>query len=200
MRMAVSSTVMLLGLALTLWSPAGLTQPDREFVFTDEDGHLMVRFPGSGATGLDASQAEEILNAEFSTMVHDRLRADLLFAAEPRDAEWAAWMEPQIEKHVERAGPAFSDVFVECRAASCRIVLEQPGHRTVPEHRLVLETVEESVKSFVAVHQQHFEPVFMIVAYDQLTETSHIKAFLRRTGDSANDPTRIFSGVVPSPG
>lgn len=182
MRIVVSSTAILLGLALTLWPPSGRTQPDRDFVFTDEDGHLVVRFPGTGATGLDSSQADEILNAEFSSMVHDRLRADLLFAAEPPDADWAAWMEPQIEQHVEHAGPSFSNIFVECRAVSCRIVMEQPGHWTVTEHQAVLETVAASIQAFVATHRQHFEPVYMMTAYDQETETSHIKAFLRRTG------------------
>jgi hypothetical protein len=169
-------------LALTIWPQCGLTQSDREFVFADEEGHLVVRFPGSGATGLNPSQADEILNAEFSSMVHDRLRADLLFEAEPRDADWAAWMEPQIEKHVKHAGPEFSDIFTECRAASCRVVMEQPVHWSVTQHRAVLEPVQESVEAFIAAHQQHFEAVFMITAYDQETETSHIKVFLRRAG------------------
>ena len=79
-------------------------------------------------------------------MVHDRLRADLLFEDEPRDAEWALSMEPQIEQHVKHAGPDFSDLFVECRAASCRVIMEQPLHWTVPEHQAVLETVQESLE------------------------------------------------------
>lgn len=53
-------------------------------------------------------------------MVHDRLHADLSFENEPRDPEWASSMEPEIERHVERTAPAFSDLYVECRAASCR--------------------------------------------------------------------------------
>jgi hypothetical protein len=67
-------------------------------------------------------------------MVHDRLRADLLFEAEPPDAEWAAWMEPQIEKHVMHGDPQFSDIFVERRVAPCRIVVEQPVHWSVAQH------------------------------------------------------------------
>jgi hypothetical protein len=193
MRVSVSSTIILLGSVLTIWPQPGRTQSDRDFVFTDEEGHLVVRFPGTGATGLDSSQAEEILNAEFSSMVHDRLRADLLFEAEPRDADWAAWMEPQIEKHVKHAGPEFSDIFIECRAVSCRIVMEQPVHWSVTQHQAVLETVQESVEAFIAAQRQHFEPVFMITAYDQETETSHIKAFLRRTGHArlAGRPGRL---------
>jgi hypothetical protein len=46
----------------------------------------------------------------------------------------------------------------------------------------VLETAQESVEVLITAHRQHFEPVFMITAYDQETETSHIKVFLRRTG------------------
>jgi hypothetical protein len=182
MRASVSSAVISLGLALAMWPQSGRTQSDRDFVFTDLEGHLVLRFAGTSAAGLDSSQAEEILNAEFSTMVHDRLRADLLFEDEPRDPDWAASMEPQIEEHVKHAGPTFSDIFVECRAASCRLIMEQPIHWSVPAHQAVLETVQKSFEAFIAARRQHFEPIFMITAYYQETETSHIKAFLRRTG------------------
>ena len=180
MRASVSSAVISLGLALAISPQYGRTQSDRDFVFTDLDGHLVIRFAGTGTTGLDSSQADEILNAEFSRMVHDRLRADLLFEDEPRDPEWALSMEPQIEQHVKHAGPEFSDLFIECRAASCRVIMEQPVHWSVPEHQAVLETVQESLEAFIAARRQHFEPVFMITAYYQEFETSHIKAFLRR--------------------
>src|SRR5690606_16574639 len=113
--------------------------------------------------------------------VHDRLRADLIFEDEPRDPEWAASMEPQIEQHVKHAGPDFSGIFTECRAASCRVIMEQGRHWTVPEHRAVLETVQESLESFIAARGQHFERTFMITAYYQENETPHIKAFLQRT-------------------
>lgn len=154
----------------------------------------MVRFHGTGATGLDSSQADEILNAELSSMVHDRLRADLLFESEPRDAGWAAQMEPQIEQHIKHAGAEFTEIFVECHAASCRVVMEQPMHRSVTEHQAVLETVQDSVEAFIAAHQEHFNPVFMITAYDQEPETPHIKVFLRR---SQSDPTS-GANVIPS--
>lgn len=191
MRASVSSAVIALGLALAMWPQSGRTQSDRDFVFADLDGHLVIRFAGSGATGLDESQAYEILNAEFSTMVHDRLHADLVFGNEPRDPKWAASMEPQIEEHVKHAGPEFSDILIECRAASCRVIMEQPGHWSVPEHQAVLETVQESLEAFIAAHRQHFEPVFMITAYDQESETSHIKAFLRRTKKVRKDQNNI---------
>jgi hypothetical protein len=181
MRTSVSSAIISLGLVLLMWPQYGQAQSDRDFVFTDLDGHLVVRFVGTGATGLDSSQVDEISNAEFSSMVHDRLRADLLFAVEPRDPEWALAMEPQIEQYVKHAGTDFSDLFVECRAASCRVIIEQSVRWSVPEHQAVLETVQESLEAFIATRLQHFEPVFMITAYDQEFETSHIKAFLRRT-------------------
>lgn len=181
MRASLSTAIVSLGLALTVWPQSGRTQSDRDFVFTDLEGHLVIRFAGTGGIGLDASQAYEVLNAEFSTMVHDRLHADLIFEDEPRDADWARLMEPQIADHVMHAGPEFSGISVECRAASCRIIMEQPVHWSVSEHRVVLETVQESLEAFIASRHRHFEPVFLITAYDQEYETSHIKAFLRRT-------------------
>lgn len=181
MQASLSSAIIPLGLVLAMWSQAGRTQSDRDFVFTDLDGHLVIRFAGTGATGLNSTQAYEVLNAEFSTMVHDRLHADLVFEDEPRDADWAASMEPQIAEHVMHAGPEFSDIFVACRAASCRVIMEQPVHWSVPEHRAVLEAVQESLEAFIASRRQHFAPVFLITAYYQEYETSHIKAFLRRT-------------------
>lgn len=182
MRASVSCAVIAAVSALTMWSEFGRTQSDREFVFADEDGHLIVRFVGAGVTGLDESQVYEISNAEFSSMVHDRLHADLRFEDEPRDPDWAASIVPDIEAHVRHAGPEFSAVFIECRAASCRLVLEQPGNWSVPEQHTVLETVQASLEQFIAGRQQHFEPGFMITAYDQQFQIPHIKAFLRRAG------------------
>lgn len=188
MRVYVSSAIISLALALAMWSPGARTQPDRDYVFTDEDGHLVIRFAGAGNTGLDSSQAYEILNQEFSRMVHDRLHADLQFQDEPLDPDWAASMEPKIKAHVKGAGPEFSAILVACRAASCRVIMEQPMHWSVPEHQAQLGIVQESLETFIAAHRQHFEPEFLITAYYQETETSHIKAFLRRTGEAARSP------------
>jgi hypothetical protein len=191
MRALVSTAVVSLGLALTTWPQSGRAQSDRDFVFTDEEGHLVIRFVGIGAAGLDPSQAYEILNAEFSRMVHDRLHADLKFQDEPRDPDWAASMEPRIEshvRHVDYGDAGFSDIFVECRAASCRIIMEQPVHFGVQEHQAVLGSVQQSLEAFIATHRQHFEPGFMITAYDQANETPHIKAFLSRSGSLPAGP------------
>jgi hypothetical protein len=182
MRARVLFIVIALGLSVSLSPQSGQAQLDRDFVFTDEDGHLVVRFVGTGATGLDASQSYEILNAEFSSMVHDRLHADLRFEDEPRDTAWAQSIEAQIDQHLDHTGFEFSDVFIECRADSCRVVMEQPRHWSVPEHQAALETVQQSVEEFIAARPEQFQPVFMIAAYDQKDQISHIKAFLRRTG------------------
>ncbi len=188
MRAFVSSAVISLGLAVAVWPQGGRAQSDRDYVFTDEEGHLVIRFTGIGDTGLDSSRAYEVLNQEFSRMVHDRLHADLRFQDEPPDPDWAAVMEPRIAEHVQQAGPEFSDIVVACRAASCRLIMEHPRHWTVPEHQALLGIVQESLETFIAAHRQQFEPELMMTAYDQQTETSHIKAFLRRTGQAAPLP------------
>ncbi len=181
MRATVSFAV-ILGLALAIRPQFGQAQSDRDFVFTAEDGHLVLRFVGVTDAGLDSTQAYEVLNQEFSRMIHDRLHADLKFQAEPQDPDWAASMEPQIEAHVRHAGPEFSDIIVACRAATCRVIMEQPTHWSVAEHQAVLQTVQESLEAFIAAHRHDFEPVFLITAYDKENETAHIKAFLSRAG------------------
>ncbi len=182
MRVFVSAAAILLGLALAGWPPSGRAQSYRDFVFTDLQGHLVLRFAGLGPAGLDSSQLDEFLDSEFSTMVHDHLRADLLFEDEPPDPRWAASMEPQLAQRVKHAGPAFSAIAAECRAASCRLTMEQPGHWSVAAQLDVLETVQASLGAFIAAHPRDFERAFMITAYDKQFETAHIKAFLRRKG------------------
>ena len=157
------------------------TQSDRDYVFTDGDGHLILRFTGRGGADLDEAQAYEILNQEFSRMVHDRLHADIQFAEERRDPQWAATMEPRIAAHLQQIDVHMSDVIVQCRALSCRVIVEQPGHRDIPEHQVTLGTVQDSLEYFVEQHPEHFLPGFLITAYFQETSTSHVKAFLRRT-------------------
>jgi hypothetical protein len=182
MRTFALSALICLALVSTVVWPQSVRPPsDRDFVFTDEDGHLVIRF--AGAARLNSTQIDEVSNAEFSRMVHDRLRADLQFEVEPRDPDWAASMAPQIKQHVETAGPDFSGIYVECRAVSCRVTLEQPVHwSSVPAHQAVLETVQKSLEAFIAARPEDFERVFMITAYYQEYQTSHIKAFLSRTG------------------
>jgi len=188
MRLSGPTALLLLTLTVSGWPVPGSAQSDRDFVFTDEEGHLVIRFTGTGPTGLDSAQRYEILNAEFSSMVHDRLHADIQFAAEPHDPEWAAVMEPEIAGHARHAGPEFSSVIVECRAVSCRIILEQPGHWSdVEQHRSVLATVQGSLDTFIRSNPEQFEPGFMITAYYQISESSHIKAFLRRVANGKTE-------------
>lgn len=186
MRALILSAVLSLGLALAMWPENGQTQTHRDFVFADLEGHLIIRFAGIGAGGLSPAQVEEVSNSEFSSMVHDRMHADLVFEAERRDPAWAATMEPQIAEHMKHAGPEFSGVHAECRAESCRVIMEQTRHWTVPEHRAVLETVQKSVEAFIASHPQDFGRTFMLAAYYQEYETPQIKAFLQRTGPASH--------------
>ena len=173
--------VNLLLVALAIGPTDGRAQSGRDFVFNDEDGHLLIRFTGIGAEGLDPTQVDEISNQEFSRMVHDRLRADLRFDVEPRDADWAAFMAPQIARHIEHsAGHQFSDITTECRAASCRVIMEQPGEWSLAGQLVVLNDVETSLETFVASHRDEFKAGFMITAYYQDFKTPHIKVFLSR--------------------
>ncbi len=155
-------------------------QDERDFVFTDEDGHLVLRFAGSEPGGLEPDQVDEIVNAEFSTMVHDRLRADLRFDTEPVDSEWADPMQARLEEHLNGEGLSFSAVEVECRSASCRLVLEHDVRWRLPEHRSRMGGVQRVIQDFMRADPGSFEPVFLITAYDQELETPHIKAFLER--------------------
>lgn len=171
-----------IGVAILVWPQLSAAQDNRDFVFADEDGHLVLRFAGAPFGGLSADQADEILNAEFSIMVHDRLRADLRFEAEPVDSTWASVTEPALSKLVSETELEFSAITVECRSTSCRLILE---HTRLPisEHRGMLEIVQRGLHAFVETNPSSFDPVFLIAAYDQLRETPSIKAYLRRAPD-----------------
>ncbi len=180
MRFSALTIAASFGLAVAVWPQLATTQDERVFVFTDEEGHLVLRFAGSEPGGLDTDQVDEIVNAEFSTMVHDRLRADIRFDSEPVDAQWADSMQPRIERHVRETGPEFSATNVECRSASCRLVLEHTSRWRVSEHQSLMGNVQLVIQAFIESNPASFEPVFLITAYDQELETPHIKAFLRR--------------------
>lgn len=156
-------------------------QNDRDFVFRDEDGHLLLRFVNLPPAGLSTTQRDDVLNSEFSTMVHDHLRADLRFEAEPPDAVWAAAMEPQIDSYLEDRLEGFSSTMVECRAASCRMVLEHTTRYALHEHEIILGEVQRVIQAFLDAHPEDFERAFMIAAYEQQGFLPHIKAFISRT-------------------
>jgi hypothetical protein len=185
MRFSVLTIAASIGLAVVAWPRPAATQDGRDFVFTDPEGHLVLRFAGSEPGGLEPDQIDEIVNAEFSTMVHDRLRADIRFDTEPVDSEWAELMEPQIAMYLGETGPDFwsisPDITVRCRSASCRLLLEHTRRLQVSEHRLLMGRVQRALQAFMESNPASFEPVFLMAAYDQELEVPHIKAFLRRT-------------------
>jgi hypothetical protein len=184
MRFSALIITVSFSLAVAVCPQLAATQDDRDFVFTDEEGHLVLRFAGSEPGGLEPDQFDEIVNAEFSTMVHDRLRADLRFDTEPVDSEWAESMEPRVAMYLGETGPDFwsiiADITVECRSASCRLLLEHTRRLGVSEHRMLMWSVQRALQAFMESNPASFEPVFLMAAYDQEREVPHIKAFLRR--------------------
>ena len=91
-------------------------------------------------------------------------------------------MESAIAGHLMHADLRLSNVIAECRASTCRVIMEHPSHLSVTKHQDALDIAQRSLEAFISDHEPAFDPVFMITAYDQETETPHIKAFLRRTG------------------
>jgi hypothetical protein len=165
---------------VAVWPGAAAAQGAGDFVFTDAEGHLVLRFAGAEASGLDASQFEEIANVELSTMVHDRLRADAVFEVEPVDSTWAESMAARVAEHVRQAGSEFSEVHVECRSASCRLVLDHPSTWSVEAHRALMRVAQRIVQAFIEANPATFEPVFLIAAHYQEPERPYMKLFLRR--------------------
>jgi hypothetical protein len=155
-------------------------QGDRDFVFNDEDGHLVLRFVGAGRE-LDSNQRDEIVNAELSAMVHDRLRADLRFDVEPIDPEWAGPAQTRIQTYLSDAALEYSTLTIECRSATCRIVFEHLTRLGISEHQSLMSSVQGLLEKFIKTHPASFEPVILMTAYDQANQTPHIKAFLSRT-------------------
>lgn len=172
-----------MALALAAWQPGAAAQEAREFVYTDDEGHLVLRFAGARPGSLDASQIEEIVNVHLSTMVHDRLRADSLFEAEPVDAQWASRLEPRIERHVADSAPEFTSISVECRSASCRLVLEHERTWSVSAHQTMMDTAQRALRSFIEAEADGFEHVFLIAGHYQEPERPYTKVFMRRAGD-----------------
>lgn len=154
-------------------------QGDRDFVFNDEDGLLVLRFVGAGPE-LSPSQRDEIVNQEFSQMVHDRLRADLRFDVEPRDSAWALPIKTRLDSYLREQAPEFSTYTVECRSASCRIVLEHTSLLSISEQQDLMSRVQQILLRFIDRESPAFEPVFLMSAFDQGNDLPHIKAFLQR--------------------
>jgi len=179
MRFPVSGLLTCLILATAAAPRLAGAEGDRDFVFVDEDGHIVFRFAGSGPGRPTDDQMEEIIDQEFSVMVHDRLRADLLFEAEPMDSRWADTTEPRLAELVTEMKLDFSMIDIACRSASCRLLLEHE-RLNVSEHTSLMGEVQRAIHAFNEADPAGFEHVFLITAYDQLDQTPHVKAFLRR--------------------
>lgn len=163
---------------------AAATQGERDFVFTDEEGHMVLRFAGTGSSGLDADQMHEIINVSLSTMVHDKLQADVAFEAEPADPAWAEIMVPRVERHVLAGELELSAIDVECRALSCRLILEHEGTPSVAQHQALMGDVQRLIRAFVD-GDGRFSPIFLIAAWYQEPEPPLLKVYLQRTDGAA---------------
>ena len=168
--------------ALLLWTPALFAQNNREFVFDDEEGHLVLRFVGLGPAGMTESQRAEVVNAELSSMVHDHLRADILFETEAVDAEWATATEQHILSNLPHPGTDYADVVIECGSQTCRIRLEQAVYRDISGHRNELTRLQEDIQRLVDADPERFEATYMIAAYEKLRFAPAIKLYLKRSG------------------
>jgi hypothetical protein len=161
-------------------APLAPAQGVSDFIFTDEEGHLVLRYVGVTPTAMTPHQREEIVNSEFSSMVHDRLRADILFDDEPPDAAWAEKLEPMLEAHILGANAGLVAAEAECRAESCRLFIDHPATWTVPEHEVLVPVVQKVLQDFMDVHPASFEPVFLIAAHYQVPDPPFIKVYLKR--------------------
>jgi len=155
----------------------------REFVFDDEEGHLVMRFVGLGPDGLSPTQRDEVVNAEFSSMVHDHLRADIRFEVEPVDLEWGPAMEARIRNDLASPGPEFSNVEIECRSESCRIRLEHAARWDIAEQQAQLDRFSLMIDQIIEDNPASFETAYMIAAYEKLRFLPHIKGYLRRCSE-----------------
>lgn len=180
MRLPTLALAATLGLAAAASPERGAAQHAREFVFTDVEGHMVLRFAGVGSGGLASEWMDEVINVSLSTMVHDRLLADALFEAEAVDSRWAAATAEEIRTHVIGSGPEFAATEVECRTSTCRVLLEHAERLRVTEHQALMADVQVAVQALVAANPAIFDPVFLLVAYDQDFATPNLKVFLRR--------------------
>ena len=170
-------------LMLACWPCLAVSADARDFVFTDEEGHLVLRYAGTVPDDLTINQQEEIQNSQLSTMVHDRLQADTAFEAEPVDDNWAATLQTLIKNAMAARmdGSAFSSPRVECRSTTCRLSIGHAGGRLVSEHQGVMDTVQQIIEEFIQTNPGRIDPGFLIAGLYQEPEAPYIKVFLRRT-------------------
>ncbi|HEX7000029.1 MAG TPA: hypothetical protein VF322_18005 [Gammaproteobacteria bacterium] len=184
MRIATVAITASLGLAAAAPASAAVAEHARDFIFTDAEGHMVLRFAGVASTaGLSDDQIDEIVNVQLSTMVHDRLRADARFDLEPVDEAWAEPMEARLERHVRQAAPELAAVDAACRSASCRLVFEHPRALPVTEHQALMDRIQRVLQAFNEAHPGSFEAVFLMAGQYQEPAKPFTKVFLRRAGE-----------------
>lgn len=155
-------------------------QSERDFIFTEGADHLVIRFVGADANNLNDEQRNELINPEFSSMVHDRLQADNSFDGEPLDSAWANAAEPQLESLIGRVPVQFSSMDVSCRSETCRLMLEHQHGREIPAHQEIMAAVQQQLEAFVDENPTRFERVFMLAGYYKEFVTPTVKVYLKR--------------------
>ena len=184
MRFPLRQILAVIGLALSVGPALGTAQNSRDFTFTEGEAHRIIRFVGTSAGGLTDEQRYEVTNSEFSTMVHDRIWADIRFEAEPRDPEGNQSLAPRLESYLRENGPAFDAIIAECRPTTCRVVLEHDNWLTLREHEATLDRVQPVIEALVAADAAQLEPDFMMTAYAKEPHTPNLKVFLTRKSDA----------------
>ncbi len=171
---------MSLGCAFIAPTRPAAAQGSRDFVFTYDDDHLVLRVSGLRPGEVDERQVDEVANVQVSTMVHDRLLADALFDAEPIDRSWAGATRSRLEHALSDAPPGISAIEVECRSTACRLLIDHAGGLTVSAHESVMTTVERSVRAFIDADPGTFERIFLMAGQYKAPGSPYIKVFLRR--------------------
>jgi hypothetical protein len=172
-------------LAATSGAQSVPAQQARDFVFTDEEGHLVLRFAGVAPGALEQGQIDEIINVQMSTMVHDRLRADIEFEAESIDRDWAEPTQSLLERRLGGTDSGFAAVAAECRAVTCRIMLDHAATWTVAAHQQVMAAAQSAAEALIALEPARFQPAFLIAGQFQAPGTPYTKLFLRRLSSTA---------------
>ena len=169
---------------MLLAGPAA-AQQHRDFIRQDDEGHLILRFTGTGTNELNADQEEELVNAFVSVMVHDRLRADVLFEAEGVEADWAAPFELRLRRHLDDFESDLQVFDIECRTMTCRVAFLHDEVWNLSEHQTLMSTAQQMLEAFVASRPNHFKTDFLLAGYYQERETQYIKAYINRTSDGS---------------
>ncbi|HEY8520317.1 MAG TPA: hypothetical protein VIN61_09565 [Gammaproteobacteria bacterium] len=184
MRIATFAITATVGLAVA-GPRAGAAEDARDFVFTDSEGHMVLRFVGVPSMGLSEDQLEEIVNVQLSTMVHDRLRADARFDAEPVDAAWAQRMQARVARHVRQAAPDLASFEAACRSVSCRLVFDHPHALRVAEHQALMDRIQGVIQGLNETYPGSFAAVFLIAGQYQEPAKPFTKVFLRRADEGS---------------